>query len=51
MFLDTTNINIKLSAKLLEQKEYILILTLKDLENKDIEIENSLFDFTTSVFV
>lgn len=51
MFLDTTNINIKLSAKLLEQKEYILILTLKDLENKDIEIENSFFDFTTSVFV
>lgn len=50
MFLDTTNLNLKLVDSLSSNKDYILILTLKDLENKDIEIDNSLFDFVTPEF-
>lgn len=50
MFLDTNNLNLKLTNDLLSTKDYILILTLKDLENKDIEIENSLYDFSTPDF-
>lgn len=50
MFLDTTNLNLKLADTLSSNKDYILILTLKDLENKDIEIDNSLFDFVTPEF-
>lgn len=50
MFLDTTNLNLKLTDTLVSNKDYILILTLKDLENKDIEVDNSLFDFVTPTF-
>lgn len=50
MFLDTLNLNIKLSNTLNENKEYILILNLKDIENNDVEIENSIFNFTTWIF-
>ncbi len=50
MFLDTTNINIQLSQPILPNTDYILILNLKDIENKDIEVENSLFDFVSGEF-
>lgn len=51
MFLDTTNVNVQLSNPILPNTDYILILNLKDLENKDIEVENSLFDFVSGDFV
>lgn len=50
MFLDTTNLNVKMLDALSSKKDYIAILTLKDWENKDIEVENSLYDFTTPEF-
>ncbi len=50
LFLDVSNLNVKFANPLLSSKDYILILTLKDSENKDIEIENSLYDFTTPEF-
>lgn len=50
MFLDTTNLNVKMFDALTSKKDYIAILSLKDLQNKDIEIENSLYDFTTPEF-
>ena len=50
MFLDTTNINVQLSQPILPNTDYILILNLKDIENKDIEVENSLFDFVSGEF-
>lgn len=51
MFLDTNNVNVQLSNPILPNTDYILILNLKDLENKDIEVENSLFDFVSGDFV
>lgn len=51
MFLDTTNVNIKLTSSLASNEDYILILNLKDSQNRDIEVENSLFDFITGEFV
>jgi len=50
MFLDTTNLNIKMSDALSPKKNYIAVLSLKDESNKDIEIENSLYDFKTPEF-
>lgn len=50
MFLDTTNLNIQLDTSLVSNKDYILILNLKDAEDKDIEVENSLYDFVTGEF-
>lgn len=50
MFLDTTNLNIKMLDSLTSKKDYIAILSLKDESNKDIEVENSLYDFTTPEF-
>lgn len=50
MFADTTNLNIQLETPLLPSKDYILILNLRDKENKDIEVENSLYDFVSSEF-
>lgn len=49
-FLDTTNLNVKMMDALLSKKDYIAILSLKDAQNKDIEVENSLYDFTTPEF-
>ncbi len=51
MFLDTSNVNVQLSNPILPNTDYILILNLKDLENKDIVVENSLFDFVSGDFV
>lgn len=51
VFLDTTNVNIKLASPLNSHEDYILILNLKDAQNKDIEVENSLYDFITGEFV
>ncbi len=50
MFLDTSNVNVQLSQPILPNMDYILILNLKDMENKDIEVENSLFDFVSGEF-
>lgn len=50
MFLDTTNLNVKMLDALTSKKDYIAILSLKDETNKDIEIENSLYDFNTPEF-
>ena len=50
MFLDTSNVNVQLSNPILPNTDYILILNLKDIENKDIEVENSLFDFVSGEF-
>lgn len=49
-FLDTTNLNVKMFDKLQSKKDYIAILSLKDNNLKDIEIVNSLYDFTTPEF-
>lgn len=49
-FLDTTNLNVKLLDNLASKNDYIAILSLKDLNSKDIEIVNSLYDFVTPEF-
>jgi hypothetical protein len=36
---------------LASNEDYILILYLKDSQNRDVEVENSLFDFITGEFV
>lgn len=43
-------LNVKFINPLTWKKDYIAILSLKDLNNKDIEIENALYDFTTPEF-
>ncbi|MDD5769453.1 MAG: LPXTG cell wall anchor domain-containing protein [Candidatus Gracilibacteria bacterium] len=43
-------LNVKFINPLTGKKDYIAILSLKDLNNKDIEIENALYDFTTPEF-
>lgn len=50
MFLDTVNLNVKMLDSLVSKKDYIAILSLKDETNKDIEVENSLYDFVTPEF-
>lgn len=50
MFLDTVNLNVKMLDALTSKKDYIAILALKDESNKDIEVENSLYDFVTPEF-
>ena len=50
MFSDWVNLNISLTKPLASNKNYILTLELKDESKKDLEVENSLFDFTTSEF-
>lgn len=50
LFLDTTNLNIKLVDNLVSNNAYIAILTLKDMTQKDIEVANSLYDFNTPEF-
>ena len=48
VFFDTTNLNVKLSDGLTKDSAYILmVLALKDNLGKDVEVENSLFDFRT----
>lgn len=47
MFMDTTNLNIKLKDALTSSKDYIMIASLKDVSGKEIEIENALYDFVT----
>lgn len=50
-FLDTNNINVKVWGWLNSQTSHIAILSLKDEWNKDIEVENALYDFTTPEFI
>lgn len=50
MFSDGVNLNISFKKPLASSKSYILTLELKDDSWKDLEVENSLFDFTTSEF-
>lgn len=50
MFSDWVNLNISLATALASNKSYILTLELKDDAWKDLEVENSLFDFTTTEF-
>lgn len=51
MFSNNNNLSISLQKPLSSFKSYILVLELKDFENKDIEVENSLFDFNTQEFM
>lgn len=50
MVLDGKNLNIKMIHSLQSKKDYIAILALKDSSNKDIEVNNALYDFTTPEF-
>lgn len=50
VFADVNNLNVKLKAPLVSNKDYILILNLKDSSGNDIEVENSLYDFATPEF-
>ena len=50
MFFDTNNLNLKMVEPLTANKDYIMILTIKDSSNNDIELENSLYDFVTPEF-
>lgn len=48
VFFDTTNLNVKLADWVTKDSAYILMaLSLKDNSWKEIEVENSLFDFKT----
>ena len=50
IFLDASNLNVKMIDALAPEKEYITILELKDTNNKEIDIENSFYDFKTPTF-